>query len=109
MNLPYAYVCLLFPEIPSSLPPHPIPPGCHRALALRFLHHTSNSHWLSILRIFVYVYVNVYVSMLFSQIIPPSPSPTESKNLFFILTWKIPWTEELAGYSPWGRKESDTT
>ena len=28
-------------------------------------------------------YGNVYVSMLFSQIIPPSPSPTESKNLFF--------------------------
>ena len=25
-----------------------------------------------------------------------------------ILAWKIPWTEELAGYSPWGRKESDT-
>ena len=35
-----------------------------------------------------------------------------------ILAWRIPWTEEpgeshgqrsLAGYSPWGRKESDTT
>ena len=24
-----------------------------------------------------------------------------------ILAWKIPWTEE--GYSPWGRRESDTT
>ena len=24
-----------------------------------------------------------------------------------ILAWSIPWTE--AGYSPWGRKESDTT
>ena len=24
-----------------------------------------------------------------------------------ILAWKIPWTEELAGYSPWGHKESD--
>ena len=23
--------------------------------------------------------------------------------------WKIPWTEELASYSPWGHKESDTT
>ena len=21
-----------------------------------------------------------------------------------ILAWRIPWTEELAGYSPWGRK-----
>ena len=26
-----------------------------------------------------------------------------------ILTWKIPWTGSLAGYSPWGHKESDTT
>ena len=22
-----------------------------------------------------------------------------------ILTWEIPWTEELAGYSPWGHKK----
>ena len=26
-----------------------------------------------------------------------------------ILTWKIPRTGSLAGYSPWGHKESDTT
>ena len=26
-----------------------------------------------------------------------------------ILAWKIPWTEELGGLSPWSRKESDTT
>ena len=25
------------------------------------------------------------------------------------LAWKIPWTEELVGYSPWDGKESDTT
>ena len=25
------------------------------------------------------------------------------------LAWKIPWTEEPVGYSPWGHKESDTT
>ena len=23
-----------------------------------------------------------------------------------ILTWRIPWAEELMGYSPWGGKES---
>ena len=26
-----------------------------------------------------------------------------------ILAWRIPWTEESRGYSPRGRKESDTT
>ena len=26
-----------------------------------------------------------------------------------ILAWKIPWTEELGGYSPRGCKELDTT
>ena len=25
------------------------------------------------------------------------------------LAWKIPWTEELVGCSPWGHEESDTT
>jgi len=24
-----------------------------------------------------------------------------------ILAWRIPWTEELVGYSPWGHKELD--
>ena len=26
-----------------------------------------------------------------------------------ILAWRIPWTEEPGGYSPWGHKELDTT
>ena len=26
-----------------------------------------------------------------------------------MLVWRIPWTEEVGGYSPWGHKESDTT
>ena len=28
---------------------------------------------------------------------------------FRILAWRIPWTEEPVGYSPWGPKESDLT
>ena len=26
-----------------------------------------------------------------------------------VLAWRILWTEEPGGYSPWGRKESDMT
>ena len=26
-----------------------------------------------------------------------------------VLAWRIPWTEEPAGYSPWNWKEWDTT
>ena len=26
-----------------------------------------------------------------------------------ILAWEIPWTDNLAGYSLWGHKESDMT
>ena len=26
-----------------------------------------------------------------------------------ILAWRILWTRSLAGYSPWGHRESDTT
>ena len=26
-----------------------------------------------------------------------------------ILAWRIPWTEELANYSPWGHKGPDMT
>ena len=33
----------------------------------------------------------------------------EIKTLPDILAWRIPWTEEPGGYSPWGCKESDTT
>ena len=28
---------------------------------------------------------------------------------FSILAWRIPWTETLVGYGPWGHKEVDTT
>ena len=77
MNLPQVYMCspswtLLPPPSPyhtsgsshCTSPKHPvlcIKPG----LATRFIHYI------------------IHVSMPFSQIIPPSPSPTESKRLFF--------------------------
>ena len=59
----------------SHLPPHPTPLGCHKAPAFSSLCHASDSHWLSIL------HMVMYVSMLFSQIIPPSPYPPVSRSL----------------------------
>ena len=37
------------------------------------------------------------------------PLEKEMSVHFSILTWRIRWTEEICGYSPWGHKESDTT
>ena len=46
---------------------------------------------------------------------PKMPSPSEAvvytkaQNYDSILAQRIPWTEDLAGYSPWAQKDSDTT
>ena len=37
------------------------------------------------------------------------PLEEEMATLSSNLAWRILWTEEVVGYSPWGRKESDTT
>ena len=37
------------------------------------------------------------------------PPEKEMATHSSILAWRIPWTEEPDGYSPWGHKEPDTT
>ena len=61
----------------SYLPPHAIPLGHPSAPAPSIQYHACNLDWRFV------SYMILYVSMTFSQIIPPSPSPTESKRLFF--------------------------
>ena len=43
--------------------------------------------------------VNLYIQLVKKAMAPHSST----------LAWKIPWTEEPVGCSPWGREESDTT
>ena len=69
----------------------------------------------------------VSVSLLASlvgQLVKSLPAKRETPVLFLgredplekgmatlssILVWRIPWTEEPGGYSPWDHKESDMT
>ena len=37
------------------------------------------------------------------------PLEEDMANHSSILTWRIPWTEQRAGYRLWAHKESDTT
>ena len=69
--------CVPHPDPPSHLPLHPIPQGHPSAPALSTLSHALNLDW------WCFTYDNIHISMPFSQIIPPSPSPTESRSLFF--------------------------
>ena len=43
-------------------------------------------------------------------LIPESEDLMEegTANLSSILAWRIPWTESLAGYSPWGCRELES-
>ena len=77
MNPPQVYMCspswTLFPP-PSSYHPSGSP-QC-----------TSPKHPVSCIKPALaihFIYDIIHVSMLFSQIIPPSPSHTESKRLFY--------------------------
>ena len=59
-------------------PPSPSrPSGLSQCTDLIALFHALHLDWSC------FTYGNIYVSMLFSPIMPPLPSPTESKSLFF--------------------------
>ena len=49
-------MCLFPPKAPSHLPPHSTLPSYHGAPALCALYHTSNSHWLSLLHMVMYMF-----------------------------------------------------
>ena len=73
---PQACTCSLPLKPPSQLPPYPTALGCHS-----FGLPASYSKFpLAI----CFTYGNVYVSVLLSQVIPLSPSPTVTESLFFM-------------------------
>ena len=74
----HGFTCSPHPDPPSNLPLHPIPLGLPSApgLSTCLMHPTLAGD--------LFHPSNIHVSMLFSWNIPPSPSPTESKILFYI-------------------------
>ena len=77
MNLPWVYTCS------PSWTPLPPPSLCHPSGSSQC---TSPEHLVSCLKsslAICFTYDNIHVSIPFSQTIPPSPSPTESKRLFY--------------------------
>ena len=77
MNPPQVYTCSpSWTPLPPPFPYHPS--GSSQC--------TSSKHPVSCIKpglVIHFLYDIVHVSMPFSQIIPPSPSPTESKRLFY--------------------------
>ena len=109
MNPPQVYTCSpSWTLLPPSSPYHPS----------ESFQCTSPKHPVSFIKPGLathFIYDIIHVSMPFSQIIPPSPSPTEPTRLFYtsvslvLLPGKSHGWRSLVGCSPWGRKESDMT
>ena len=86
------------PEPVSHFPPHLTPLGCHRApcWAPCITEQISTCY---------FTHSNVYVSMLFSQFVPPSPSLTVHKECFQVSLNEV--NEPTAYYSEWNKSERE--
>ena len=73
MNQPYLYTTSLLNLPPTSYPIPPLQVVTEQCIELPVSH---SNFPLAI----YFTYGDVYVSMLFSQVVPPSPSPTVSKS-----------------------------
>ena len=69
--------CVPHPELPSHLPPHPIPLGPPSAPAPSSLSHALNLDWQ------FFSHMIIYMFQCHSPISSCPPSPTESKRLFY--------------------------
>ena len=76
MNQPPVYMC---PPLRTPLTP---PSPSHPSGLSQYTSFECSVSCIELELVIYFIYGNIYVSMLFSQIIPLSPSPTESKSLF---------------------------
>ena len=78
MNWPQVYMCPPDPEPISHFLFPPYPSGLSQSTGFG-----CPASCIKLALVIYFIYGNIHASMLFSQIVPPSPSPTESKSLFF--------------------------
>ena len=72
------YMCPTHPEPPLPPPSLPHPSGLSQSTSFE-----CPASCIKFALVIYFTFGNIHVSTLFSQIIPPSPSPTEFKSLFF--------------------------
>ena len=78
------------PELPSHLPPHPIPQGHPSALDLSALSHASNLDWWSISHMIIYMFQCYSLKSSHPCLLPQSPKGCSlSLCLFCCLTYRV--------------------
>ena len=80
MWISHGCTCVPHPEPPSH---HPLPSPSHPSGLSQNTSLECPASYTELALVIYFTYGNIHVSVLFSQIIPPSPFPTESKSLFF--------------------------
>ena len=79
IDLNQPWVCMCRP----ILNPNPLPSPSHSSGLSQCPGFECPISCIKLALVICFTYGNMHASVLFSQIIPPSPSPTESKRLFY--------------------------